>query len=461
MVKTGKAVMKEEQIQRFGKWTRTAVLLLTAGFFVVGLIRHRQSMGTLVVTVLLTLLLAAANTLRMGDCAVAALLMGLVMGLFTGQGGYVGIFGATVLLGALFTPLGRFLEVAAFFFGALGVGITCEQQLLYELVPALLTSGVLFLMVPEDVLSRVRDSAGTGKYAGRLREEKRMERHAHQLQIQISEHARRWQDLAEIFGSLPMERELFLQGARTLRAYEGLRTGSRTRSRLEVMSGVARAVGGRDCVSGDNYSTMALEDGRFLVLISDGMGSGRQAYHDSDQVISRMEQLVETGFSLPMATTLVHRWLLSQNREDVGTTLDAVLLDLTSGVGTLMKAGAAASYLLYQPEPGVWQVELLNPESMPLGILEELHTGGCEVHLHPGDVLVMMTDGVLESLAGAYKEERMRGFLEYEAAKLMDPSPARFAQALAAAILDFARSDGERETEADDRTIVTFYIAPA
>jgi hypothetical protein len=55
----------------------------------------------------------------------------------------------------------------------------------------------------------------------------------------------------------------------------------------------------------------------------------------------------------------------------------------------------------------------------------------------------------------------MRGFLEYEAAKLMDPSPARFAQALAAAILDFARSDGERETEADDRTIVTFYIAPA
>jgi hypothetical protein len=429
--------------------------------FVFGLIYNHQSIWTLAAALLLTSLLVLSYTFPVGHAAVAAIVEGLVMAVLTGKTGYVGIFGCTALLAAAFSSLGRVLSAAAFLFGAMGIGVLYEPQLLYELVPALLAGCVLFFLIPENVLLQLRDTAGTGKHAGMLREEKRIQRQAHQQRMQILEHSRRWQDLAEAFALLPMERELFLQGARTLEAYEGVRVSGMERPRIKLVSGVARAVGGRDCISGDNYSTYPLDGNRLLVLLSDGMGSGRQAYHDSDQVISRMEQLLETGFSLPMATELVHRWLLAQGREDVGTTLDAGEIDLTNGESALIKAGAAASYLLREQEPGVWLVELLNPESMPLGIFEELHTGVCHVRLRRRDMLVMMTDGVLDGLSGEMKEERMRGFLEYEAAKLTDPSPGRQAQALAAAILEFARSDGEPEETRDDMTIMTFVVTAA
>jgi serine phosphatase RsbU (regulator of sigma subunit) len=422
------------------------------------LIHDRQSIWTLAAALLITSLLVLSYTFRIGDAAVAAIVEGLLMAVLTGKTGYVGLFGCTALLAAVFVPLGRILSVAAFLFGAMGVGILYEPQLLYELVPALLAGCVLFFLIPEKALLQLRDTAGTGRYASMIREEKRIQRQAHQLKMQIMEHSRRWQDLSEAFSLLPMERELFLQGAKTLEAYEGMRTSGWERPRINLISGVAKAVGGRDCISGDNYSTDPLDGNRLLVLLSDGMGSGRQAYHDSDQVVSRVEQLLETGFSLAMATELVHRWLLAQGREDVGTTLDAGVIDLVSGESALIKAGAAASYLLREQEQGIWQVELLNPESMPLGIFEELHTGICHVRLHPGDMLVMMTDGVLDGLSGEMKEERMRGFLEYEAAKLTDPSPGRQAQALAAAILEFARSDGETDTARDDMTIMTFVV---
>lgn len=458
---TGKAVMGEERILWLGKNVRILLVAGMAVLFMIELIHNHQSIWTVLAALMLTALLVMSYTFRAGDAAVAAIIAGLLLALPTRQTGYVGIFGCTALLAALFQPLGRMISVTAFLFGALGVGILYEPQLLYELVPSLLASAVLFFLIPEEYLERLRDAAGAGKRAERVREEKRIERQAHQLRMQTMEQARRWQDLSEAFSLLPVERELFLQGARTLEDYDTVGVSERERPRIDLISGVSRAVGNRDCISGDNYSIYPIGRSRLLVLLSDGMGSGRQAYHDSDQVISRMEQLLETGFSLNLATEMVHKWLLAQGREDVGTTLDAGMVNLISGECALIKAGAAASYLLRENETGAWEVELINPESMPLGIFDELHTGSCQLRLRKGDILVMMTDGVLDGLSGELKEERMKGFLEYEAAKLSDPSPGRQSQALAAAILEFALSDGEEDVVRDDMTIMTFVVSPS
>lgn len=458
---TGKAVMGEERILWLEKNVRILLAAGIAVLFLIELIHNHQSVWSLAAALLLTVLLVLAYTFRAGDAAVVAIIAGLLFAIPTRRTGYVGIFGCTTLLAALFQPLGRMISVTAFLFGAMGVGILYEPELLYELVPSLLAGAVLFFLIPERYLENLRDAAGAGKRMERAREENRAERQAHQLRMQTMEHARRWQDLSEAFALLPVERELFLQGARTLETYEPVSSSARERPRINLVSGISRAVGNRDCISGDNYSVYPLGRGRLLVLLSDGMGSGRQAYHDSDQVISRMEQLLETGFSLTLAIELVHRWLLAQGREDVGTTLDAGMVNLVSGECALIKAGAAASYLLREQEGGSWQVELINPESMPLGIFDELHTGSSHFRLRTGDMLVMMTDGVLDGLSGELKEERMKGFLEYEAAKLSDPSPGRQSQALAAAILDFARSDVEEGMVRDDMTIMTFVVAAA
>lgn len=456
---TGKAVMGEERILWLEKNVRILLAAGIAVLFLIELIHNHQSIWSLVAALMLTVLLVLAYTFRAGDAAVAAIVAGLLLAIPTGRTGYVGIFGCTTLLAAVFAPLGRLISVTAFLFGAMGVGILYEPELLYELVPSLLAGAILFFLIPEGHLESLRDAAGAGKRIECIREEKRMERQSHQLRMQTMEHARRWQDLSEAFALLPVERELFLQGARTLEAYDPVSVSAGEHPRINLISGISRAVGNRDYISGDNYSVYPLGRSHLLVLLSDGMGSGRQAYHDSDQVISRMEQLLETGFSLKLAIELVHRWLLAQGREDVGTTLDAGMINLISGECALIKAGAAASYLLRENEDGSWQVELVNPESMPLGIFDELHTGGSQIRLKAGDMLVMMTDGVLDGLSGELKEERMKGFLEYEAAKLSDPSPGRQSQALAAAILEFALSDGEEDEIRDDMTIMTFVVA--
>ncbi len=458
--KTGKAVMGEERILWIGKNIRLLLAAAVGVLFLIELVRNHKSIWTLAAALMLTALLSLAYTFSAGDAAVAALIFGMLLAIPTGRTGYAGIFGCITLLAALFQPLGRLISVTAFLFGAMGVGILFEPELLYQLVPSLLAGAVLFFLIPEQYLERLREAAGAGRHMERIREEKRMERQAHQLRLQTLEQARRWQDLSESFSLLPAEREMFLQGAKAFDSYNPSGAAESARPRFNLISGVSKAVGSRDCISGDNYSIYPLGRSRMLVLLSDGMGSGRQAYHDSDQVISRVEQLLETGFSLNVAIEMVHRWLLAQGREDVGTTLDAGLVDLVSGECALVKAGAAASYLLREAEEGSWQVELVGRESMPLGIFEELHTGASQLRLKKGDILVMMTDGVLDGLSGEMKEERMRGFLEYEAAKLYDPSPGRLAQGLAAATLEFALSDEEEGAVRDDMTIITLVVTP-
>lgn len=444
--------------------TKNVRIILTAGvavIFLLAFIINHQSIWTFLCTLMLVGLLILAFSLRVGDAAVVSIVAGLVMAVFTKRTGYVGMFGIVTLLASAFHPLGRIVSVTAFLFGAMGLGILYEPDLLYEMVPALLTSAVLFFLIPASTLETIGNAAGTGRERVREREERKREHQTRQQRMQVVESARRWRDLSESFRAMPFERELFSLGAQALDANMPYAEKPVERPRINIISGVSRSVGNRDCISGDNYSIYPLGRGRLLIFLSDGMGSGRQAYHDSDQVISRMEQLLETGFGLEMAVRLVHQWLLAQGREDVGTTLDAAELNLVSGEGVIIKAGAAASFLLKRDEGGIWHARLICPESMPLGIFNEMFSVSSSLKLRTGDVLVMMTDGVLDGLFGEMKEERMEGFLEYEAAKLSDTAPGRMAQGLSAAILEFALSDSKEDEERDDMTVLTFVVTPA
>ncbi len=453
--------MGEERV--FLTW-RNARMFLMAGIalsFLVALIFNHQSIWMFVCTLALVVLLVLATTVKMGDAALSAIILGLVMAVFTKNTGYVGMFGVVTILAGIFHPLGRIVSVTAFLFGAMGLGIVYEPDLLYEMVPSLLAGAALFFLIPGSTLEQIETLAGTGREKEKERDERKRELDAKRWRMQTLECARRWKDLSESFSILPFEREMFTLGSSALDINKIQTAKSFARPRLNLISGVSRSVGNSDCISGDNYSIYPIGVDRLLVFLSDGMGSGRQAYHDSDQVISRMEDLVEAGFSTHMGVSLVHRWLLAQGREDVGTTLDVADINLHTGEGILLKAGAAASFLLNMDETGVWSARLFCTESMPLGIFNEpmISPGGFK--LKAGNILVMMTDGVLDGLAGEMKEERMKGFLEYEAAKISDSSPGRVAQGLSAAILEFALSESKSEEERDDMTVLTFVVTRA
>jgi len=177
-----------------------------------------------------------------------------------------------------------------------------------------------------------------------------------------------------------------------------------------VIHGMAKAVKNHEKISGDNFAYNRLSNGKVLLALSDGMGSGEAACKESERVMELTEQLLETGFSLEAAAKMIHSVLLLENNEQQPTTLDIVCIDLYSGVLEGMKFGAAATFIIHQK--GKDRVNLIENENLPMGMIKELETLTIMKKIAEGDMLVMVTDGVLEALPGENKEMEMKAFLE-------------------------------------------------
>lgn len=164
--------------------------------------------------------------------------------------------------------------------------------------------------------------------------------------------------------------------------------------RFTILSAVSRAVKEDEKISGDNFSVEEYSQNQMVAMISDGMGSGEQACHDSQSVIEFMEKFMEAGFSKEKALMMVNGAFFSQNTGRNLTTLDMCSVDLLSGEAEFIKAGAAASFL----KRGM-HVEELSADTLPLGSVEEIDTMQLMIELCDADMLVMVSDGVTDAFA--------------------------------------------------------------
>ena len=64
----------------------------------------------------------------------------------------------------------------------------------------------------------------------------------------------------------------------------------------QMLYGVARLTREAEKVSGDNYICRQEEDGRFFLCLSDGMGSGIEAFKESEIVVELLEQFLNPAF---------------------------------------------------------------------------------------------------------------------------------------------------------------------
>ena len=176
--------------------------------------------------------------------------------------------------------------------------------------------------------------------------------------------------------------------------------------KYRMLFGVSRVPRGGEEISGDSYTLKNGLPGQAILSLSDGMGSGIVANEDSEQVIELTEQLLEAGFSARSALKLVNTVLLLTGKQERPATLDLCLVDLYTGVLEAMKLGAAASFLIGQDK-----VEMLEADHVPAGVLNPVEPVLLSRKLWEDDRIVMVTDGVLEAMPGAEKEEAFRDFL--------------------------------------------------
>ena len=80
-------------------------------------------------------------------------------------------------------------------------------------------------------------------------------------------------------------------------------------------------------VSGDSIIQTKLKDGKCLIAISDGMGSGPEARKSSQIVTSMLKRLLNSGFERNTSVDLINANLLKV-ADDVFATLDIAIVDL-------------------------------------------------------------------------------------------------------------------------------------
>ncbi len=187
----------------------------------------------------------------------------------------------------------------------------------------------------------------------------------------------------------------------------GFKAAFRRTRPMEYEVGLARQSKKSSSVSGDTYLAKRLSDGKLILVLSDGMGSGSRAAMESRATVSLLEHLLETGFSKDVAVRTVNSILLLRSPDEIFATVDLSIIDLVRRTGEFIKIGAAPSFLIRDDE-----IMVIKSASLPIGIVNHIEIKTTRKMLRPGDILVMVTDGVLDSRKDlTYKEEWILGFL--------------------------------------------------
>ncbi|MBY0014190.1 stage II sporulation protein E [Paenibacillus typhae] len=168
----------------------------------------------------------------------------------------------------------------------------------------------------------------------------------------------------------------------------------------EVSTGVAGAAKGGDILSGDSFSTVELGNGTFAVSVSDGMGNGERARMESSAALSMLEKLLQSGMDEKLAVKSVNSILLLRSPDEFYATVDMALIDQYSAQTTFMKIASAPSFIRRGSE-----VIPITSSNLPIGIIKDIEVDLISMQLRPGDILIMMTDGIYDAPGYAVNKE--------------------------------------------------------
>lgn len=163
--------------------------------------------------------------------------------------------------------------------------------------------------------------------------------------------------------------------------------------KFDAAFGVAYAVKKGEKVSGDTHSVIKINEHSFLMALSDGMGSGEYARKVSEAAISLIEAFYRAEMPEDTVLRTINK-LLSFNRDERFACIDIAAVNLETGRADFVKIGSPAGIIVRQGE-----IKVLESNSLPLGILDNLKPAVCSEMLKCGDIVVFMSDGITSSFS--------------------------------------------------------------
>jgi len=155
--------------------------------------------------------------------------------------------------------------------------------------------------------------------------------------------------------------------------------------------------------SGDRHSGIRIARDKVMLILSDGMGSGRGASLNSGYAISLIESFYRAGFDYKTIFSSVGKLLSLREREEFNA-IDIVVIDTSSGYADFIKLGGRESFIVTGGG-----VEVIECGSLPLGIIEDAVPLIENKKLSSGSFIVMVSDGVIDVIGRETLTELLSG----------------------------------------------------
>lgn len=166
-----------------------------------------------------------------------------------------------------------------------------------------------------------------------------------------------------------------------------------------LTTGIIRKNRSGEIKCGDNFSISKIDGQKAVLMLSDGMGSGEPANIKSEQVVELLEQLLSAGFRRELAIWLLNSFISFLSDGTISSTLDLTMVDLYDGTADFIKLGASTTFIKRKDS-----VECIRSTSLPVGLLEQVEFDTCKRKLYHGDMMIMISDGILDGVIFENKE---------------------------------------------------------
>ena len=213
-------------------------------------------------------------------------------------------------------------------------------------------------------------------------------------------------------------------------------------NRYHAVTKVAQVNKDGNVLSGDNYTFMDINDHQYLMALSDGMGTGQEAYHQSNATITMLEKMMEVGMDREVTIRTINNMLMLKSSEEIFSSLDMVLLNLCNGGAEFTKIGATPGYIKRNHK----EVINIKASNLPIGIVKDIEYKEELEKIEDGDFIILVSDGILDVNKGEEKD-----WLPSFIASMNTHNP----QDLADKILDQALKLSENKVEDDMTVLVT------
>ena len=199
-------------------------------------------------------------------------------------------------------------------------------------------------------------------------------------------------------------------------------------------------------VGGDYFDCIILDDNRVCLAIADVSGKGIPASLLMANIQASLHAIIDSDQDLSSLTTKVNNIVHKNTGHDKFITFFYGILDTTDNRFTSVNAGHNPPYL-YRAEKGDFQ--MLDTGGLLLGMLPNMPYEVESNQLHPGDWIVMFTDGISEAM-NADDEE----FEEHRIEAVIRENVSASAEEMKESLLSAVHAFTAGVPQSDDITVI-------